>query len=180
MAELGDGHNKEFWLEYLQNVETDSDQRASTYTVSSWCQEIGNFNSIESPSQVRAGIISCWNFWFTDLFRDYPELSRTLNKAKFFSRSIIFLRKLNRISNITHRKIFQLNRRYSFHKTFENFDKIIGSSIHILRHSFSGQHFERSWRTLNDTPVIKHLILQIITKIDPAIGNFREYPAESE
>jgi len=182
MAELGDGHSKEFWLDYLQTVQSSPDQRASTYTVHSWCQEIGNFHSVESPSQVRAGIISCWNLWFRDLYKDFPELFRTLCKAKFFSRSITFLQKLHSISKITHRKIYQLNQQYFFSKTFDHFDSIIQIAICILSNTFANRRQERTWiqRTLDSSRHIKYSVTRIISKIDPEASILSRRTATTE
>jgi len=182
MSILGEGQNKEYWIDYLQAIQNDSTLRAATYTIQSWCQEIGNFRSIESPDNIRSGLISCWNLWVQDIRSDYPDLFNFLAKQRFFASGTKFLTTLNTFANITHGKIFRTNQKYSFPQTFTSFENIIATSVCVLRNNFPARQTERTWLAciFREEPVVKSITVRIISKIDPTSKIFQKATATSE
>jgi len=182
MIRLGDGKDKEHWIDYIQTIRNDSTLSASTYTIISWCREIGNFNSIESPNNVKNGLISCWNLWIQDLRADYPLFFNFLVSKKFFGRGTIFLNKLNTVAKISHKKIFRVNQTFLFHKIFENFNDILKTSVCILQKKFPNRPQEREWLSciFKKEPIVKSITTTIIAKIDPSSDIFKKVQATSE
>jgi len=182
MSSLGEGQNKEYWIDYLQTIQTDSSLRAATYTIQSWCQEIGNFGSIESPDNVRSGLISCWNLWIQDIRSDYPDLFSFLKDQSFFDSGTTFLKTLNTFATITHRKILRTNKKYNFPTIFSSFKNIIDTSVCILQNNFSKRREERIWLadSFKREPTVKRITVRIIGKIDPTSKIFKKEIATSE
>ena len=182
MTNLGDGKDKEYWIDYIQTIRNDSTLSASTYTIASWCREIGNFNSIESPNNVKSGLISCWNLWIQDLRADYPHFFNFLISKKFFNSGTIFLNKLNTVAEISHKRIFRINQTYQFHKIFENFNDILKTSVCILQKKFINRLQERKWINcvFKREHTVKSITTTIIAKIDPSSDIFKKIPATSE
>jgi len=182
MTHLGDGKDKEHWIDYIQIIRNDSTLRAATYTIVSWCREIGNFNSVESPNNVRSGLISCWNLWIQDIRTDYPHFFNFLLSKKFFDIGTTFLNKLNTVAKISHKRIFRINQTYRFHKIFENFNNILETSVCILQKKFQNRPQERKWlsRIFKKDPTVKSITITIIAKIDPSSDIFKKVPATSE
>ena len=171
MSILGEGENKEFWIDYLQKVKSDSELQASTYTIASWCQEIGNPNSFESPNNIKEGLTSCWNLWIQDLRANYPELYQFLNQEEFFLNGTFFLRKINTFTIITHGKIFRTNNKFPFRNIFANFNNIIATSLCILRNKFRNRARQRSWltRTLDSSSIVRKITTNIVKNVNPTI-----------
>ena len=182
MLTLGEGQNKEYWIEYLQTIQNDSTLRAATYTVQSWCQEIGNFRSIESPANTRSGLISCWNLWIQDIRSDYPVLFNFLKNQRFFDSGTTFLKTLNTFATITHRKILRTHQKYNFTTIFTSFENIISTSVCILKNNFPERRAERTWlaNTFREEPTVKRITICIISKIDPTSKIFKKVTATSE
>jgi len=182
MSTLGEGQNKEYWIEYLQTIQNDSALRAATYTVQSWCQEIGNFRSIESPNNIRSGLISCWNLWIQDIRSDYPDLFNFLIQQRFFASGTTFLKTLNSFAKITHRKIFRTNQKYNFPHIFTSFENILATSVCILQNNFPVRRSERTWLAciFSEEPIVKSITVCIISKIDPTSKIFKKATATSE
>jgi len=182
MSTLGEGENREFWIDYLQKVKSDSNLQASTYTIASWCQEIGNPNSFESPNNIKEGLTSCWNLWIQDLHADYPELYQFLNQEKFFLNGTLFLRKINIFTIITHGNIFRTNNKFPFKNTFANFNNIIAASLCILRNKFRDRSGQRSWltRTLDSSSTVKKITNNLVKNINPTITQNRNSQSQTE
>jgi len=181
MIYLGDGKDKEHWIDYIQTIRNDSTLSAATYTIVSWCREIGNLNSIESPDNVKSGLISCWNLWIQDIRTDYPHFFNFLVSKKFFDSGTTFLKKLNTVAKISHKKIFRINQSYLFHKIFENFTDILETSVCILQKKFPNRPQERKWLShiFKKEPIVKSITITIIAKIDPSSDIFKKVPAVS-
>jgi len=182
MIHLGDGKDKEYWIDYIRTIRNDSSLSASTYTIVSWCQEIGNFNSIESPHNVKSGLISCWNLWIQDIRAEYPYFFNLLVSKKFFDSGTTFLNKLNTVAKISHKKIFRINQTYHFHKIFEKFNDILQTSVCILQKKFPNRPQERKGLShiFKNEPIVKSITTTIIAKVDPSSDIFNKVPATSE